>query len=241
MKKLVAVTLLIFGFAVTSCTDDDAQQPTPASGTYLPSKIYGDDGEITFKYDDKNRLIEVKESEGDYTFTKTFTYTGEQLTAAKFSEVSQQEVFDYLYTFTYQSNKVISSYYDSRFPETVYTDEVVIDAKGNVVFLWDNNYFTNAAGNISKISNSLEETLFEYDSKNGIFKNVKTPQWALVYLTDDFSLNIANNCIKEDYTYFETNENEVFNRVYEYNADQYPVKISFPSEDYDLVVEYIKK
>lgn len=29
--------------------------------------------------------------------------------------------------------------------------------------------------------------------------------------------------------------------MYEYNADQYPVKISFPEEDYYVMVEYIKK
>lgn len=146
------------------------------------------------------------------------------------------------YTFTYQNNKVISSYYDGRFPETVYSDEMMIDAKGNLITLWDNYYLTSLAGNIEKISNAYEQTIYEYDTKNGVFKNTKTPQWALVYLIDDdFALNLVNNCTKQTYTDLETNESDMYEIMYEYNADQYPVKISFPEEDYYVMVEYIKK
>ena len=58
MKKIIVATLLFVGFAFTSC-EKDKEDEQFTNAIYLPSKIYGDSGPVTFKYDEKNRITDT--------------------------------------------------------------------------------------------------------------------------------------------------------------------------------------
>ncbi|KAA5531913.1 hypothetical protein [Paenimyroides baculatum] len=204
---------------------------------YLPSKIYGDSGPVTFKYDDKNRITEMKQGDSDYTITTTLNYTGDLVTSAKVEEVTTENTYTSDYTFTYQGNNVLISYDDN--PEPV--DAFTIDAKGRLVGYDGGSITYDTAGNIKKVTSPYDEYSFEYDTKNGVFKNVKTPQWLYVFLLDDYFFYLVNNSINIDYKDLESSETDTQTINYTYNTYNFPEKILFSNEDYYIKVEYTKK
>ena len=236
MKKIIFATLIFVGFAFTSCEKDKEDEQT-TNAIYLPSKIYGDSGPVTFKYDDKNRITEMKQGDSDYTITTILNYTGDLVTSAKVEEVTTENTYTSDYTFTYQGNNVLISYDDN--PEPV--DAFTIDAKGRLVGYDGGSITYDTAGNIEKVTSPYDEYSFEYDTKNGIFKNVKTPQWLYVFFLDDYFFYLVNNCVKIDYKDLESSETDTQTINYTYNADNFPEKILFSNEDYYIKVEYTKK
>lgn len=236
MKKIIVATLIFVGFTFTSCEKDKEDEQT-TNAIYLPAKIYGDSGPVTFKYDDKNRIAEMKQGDSDYTITTTLNYTGDLVTSAKVQEITIENTYTSDYTFTYQGNNVMISYDDD--PEPV--DTFTIDAKGKLIGYNGGSISYDASGNIKKVINPDDEYTFEYDTKNGVFKNVKTPQWLYVYLLDDYFFYLVNNCVKIDYKDLESSETNIQTVTYTYNADNFPEKILFSNEDYYIKVEYTKK
>jgi len=236
MKKIIFATLIFVGFAFTSCEKDKEDELT-TNAIYLPAKIYGDSGPVTFKYDDKNRITEMKQGDSDYTITTILNYTGDLVTSAKVEEVTTENTYTSDYTFTYQGNNVLISYDDN--PEPV--DAFTIDAKGRLVGYDGGSITYDTAGNIEKVTSPYDEYSFEYDTKNGIFKNVKTPQWLYVFFLDDYFFYLVNNCVKIDYKDLESSETNNQTINYTYNTDNFPEKILFSNEDYYIKVEYTKK
>lgn len=238
MKKIIFATLLFVGFAFTSCDKDKEEQEDQTTNViYLPSKIYGDSGPVTFKYDDKNRITEMKQGDSDYTITTTLNYTGDLVTSAKVQEVTTENTYTSDYTFTYQGNNVLISYDND--PEPV--DAFTIDAKGRLIGYDGGSITYDTAGNIKKVTSPYDIYSFEYDTKNGIFKNVKTPHWLYVYLLDDYFFYLVNNCVKIDFKDLESSETDTQTITYTYNPDNFPEKILFSNEDYYIKVEYTKK
>lgn len=238
MKKIIFATLLFVGFAFTSCDKEKEEQEDQATNAiYLPSKIYGDSGPVTFKYDDRNRITEMKQGDSDYTITTTLNYTGDLVTSAKVQELTTDNTYTSDYTFTYQGNNVLISYDNDPEPVEAFT----IDAKGKLIGYDSGSISYDTAGNIKKVTSPYDEYSFEYDTKNGIFKNVKTPQWLFVYLLDDYFFYLVNNCVKIDYKDLESSETDTQTITYTYNTDNFPEKILFSNEDYYIKVEYTKK
>nr|WP_297308875.1 hypothetical protein [uncultured Flavobacterium sp.] len=98
-------------------------------------------------------------------------------------------------------------------------------------------------GNLVKLEEEYSNETFEYDNKNGILKNVKTPQWAIYLLQEGLHTFYLNNVIKSSYENTRYNDSGISEMIYEYNTANYPVKIkSVSSEDSNTaVVSYIKK
>ncbi|UUV22667.1 hypothetical protein [Paenimyroides aestuarii] len=236
MKKLMLSLLLLAGFAFTSCEKDQEEEAT-TTAVYLPEKIYGESGPVTFNYDSQNRITQVKEGGTHYSITTTINYTGDAVTSAKVEEVTTENTYTTNYSFTYQGNNVMISYGDDTEP----TDAFTIDDKGRLITYEGGSISYDVAGNIKKVNNPFDEYAFEYDTKNGVFKNVKTPHWLYMYLFEEHSLYLVNNCVKIDYKDLESSETSIQTIAYAYNSDNFPEKILFSNEDYYIKVEYLKK
>lgn len=247
MKKLALSAFLLAGFMITSCDKtDDNTTPQNTDSSYLPVKINDADGIYSFKYDAQNRMIEMKsgDSETAYILT-TFTYSGDQLTAVKEKEVAPSYTGTEDYVFTYQNNKVSAkvTYTNSNGANGSMTDVFTVDGSGRITNYDGTNAVYDANGNLTKMTNSYEEYTFEYDTKNGIFKNVKTPQWVFVYVLDDHFMYKVNNPIKVGYKDLE--ENQTYSQAisYTYNAADYPTKMIVVDEDndnYTAIIQYNK-
>jgi len=236
MKKIIFATLLFVGFAFTSCEKDKEEEKT-TDAIYLPAKIYGDSGPVTFKYDNKDRITEVKEGDSDYTITTTFMYDNDVLSGAKVQEITTENTYTTNYTFTYQGNEVMVSFDDEQEPTTIFT----IDDKGRLIGYDGGSILYDTVGNLKNVTNPDDEYTFEYDTKNGVFKNVKTPHWVYVYLLDDYFFYLVNNCVKIDYKNLESSETNTQTLTYTYNTDNFPQRILFSNEDYYIKIEYTKK
>lgn len=106
-------------------------------------------------------------------------------------------------------------------------------------------YTDDANGNAAKmITDDGDEVNLTYDSRNGIFKNLNLPKWTLSYILD-YSSNMNNNATSisiESVDFPEDNDSFTIN--YEYNAENYPTKmtmISTEDEPFTQTVEYILK
>ena len=247
MKKLALFAFTIAGFIFSSCEkNDNDTTPQNSDNSYLPVKI-NDFGDIySFKYEAQNRLIEMKsgDSETSYILT-TFTYTANKLTAVKEIEVAPDYSGTEDYVFTYQNNKVTAkvTYTNSSGGNGDSTDVLTIDGNGRLTNYEEGNAIYDTKGNLIKIQSPYDEYTFEYDTKNGIFKNVKTPQWVFVYVLDSHFMHIVNNAVKTEYKDLEENQTYSQTMTYNYNAADYPTKMSFVDEDndtYTATIQYNK-
>lgn len=188
--------------------------------------------------------MKTGDSETAYVLT-TFTYNGDQLTAVKETEIAPGYTGTEDYVFTYQNNNVTAkvTYTNSNGANGNMTDVLTVDGNGRLMNYDGTNAVYDASGNLTKMTNSYEEYTFEYDTKNGIFKNVKTPQWAFVYVLDDHFMYKANNAVKV--TYKDLEENQTYSQAisYTYNAADYPTKMVAVDEDndaYTATIQYNK-
>lgn len=237
MKKVILSAFVLAGILFTSCDKND--DDTSGNNEAVPAKMSSEDSNIEFSYDNQNRLIKLTDvSEGthgqitySYSTIAELEYNGEELT--KITEVynstynGNQSSSTSEYTFS-KSNNTITVYYKMVDDGSTYTGSEVleINEKGYLVTNEDYTYFYNTQGNIVKISDEDTESLFEYDNKNGIFKNVKTPQWILEHFFDLGAFYI-NNPVK--YTYTDEGfpeDNETVIMTYQYNGADYPVSVS---------------
>lgn len=243
MKKNALFVLAIAGITFVSCKDDEI--PTEQNSVNLPAKIYGDSGLVTFKYDNKNRLIEVKQGDSQTAYVlTTFVYNGDNLASAKVQEFAPDNYNSTEdYVFTYQNNQVVAkiTYVSSNGSNGTDNDVFTIDGNGRLVNLHGGTALYDTNGNLIKTQTPNEETTYLYDNKNGIFKNVKTPQWAYIYILDEYYTHIVNNAVKIDYK--DLDEDQTFSQAisYEYNKDNYPTKMQVAESDYYIKIDYLKK
>ncbi len=247
MKKLVLSAFILAGFMITSCEkNDDNTIPQTTESSYLPVKINDTDGIYSFKYDNQNRLTEMKSSDSETAYIlTTFTYEGDRLTAVKEQEVTPGYSGTEDYVFTYQNNKVTVkvTYTNSSGGNGNMTDVFTIDGSGRLINYDGTTAVYDANGNLIKMTNSYEEYTFEYDTKNGIFKNVKTPQWVFIYVLDNHFMHKVNNAVKFGYKDLEENETYSQTVSYIYNAADYPTKMISVDEDndtYTAIIQYNK-
>lgn len=102
----------------------------------------------------------------------------------------------------------------------------------------------DSKGNLIKLVNENKESSYEYDGRNGMFKNIKTPQWAMYLLLEDMHVFNVNNPTKTSYEDSEFHESNLSSFSYEYNSDNYPVKINVTGLDdflNSVTIEYLKK
>lgn len=244
MKKVVLSAFVLAGLMFTSCDKNDDNNPTE-EGTvdvtkmYLPSKIVSDDYTTTYTYNNKGQVTKITESDG---YEYTFTYNGNQLVEV----VSIDEVYKTTYTFT-QSGTKLTLNMKGEFNGQTQTDteELTLDSKGNLI---NDGYFTysyDANGNITKMtSDDSEEVKLTFDAKNGIFKNLNLPKWVSTYILEN-QTNLVNNAVSINYEDLDFPEDNFTGTVkYDYNADNYPVKMEATSSTdgtYTQTIEYTKK
>lgn len=241
MKKIVLSAFVLAGLMFTSC--DKSDDETSGNNEVVPVKMSSEDSNMELSYDDQNRLVKLSDtSEGthgqmtySYSSVSELEYSGEELT--KITEVynsiynENQTSSTTEYTFS-KSNNTITVYYKMVDDGSTYTgsESLQIDEKGYLITNEDYLYFYNSKGNIVKISDEDTESLFEYDDKNGIFKNVKTPQWVLEHFFD-IGVFFINNPVKYTYKDVEYPEdNETVSINYQYNASGYPIKMNAPEQ-----------
>ena len=120
-----------------------------------------------------------------------------------------------------------------------------VDAKGNLI---NDGYFTysyDANGNITKMtSDDSEEVKLTFDAKNGIFINLNLPKWVSTYILEN-QTNLVNNAVSINYEDSDFPEDNFTGTVkYDYNADNYPVKMEATSSTdgtFIQTIEYTKK
>jgi len=225
----ISVYLLLFVIiSFSSCKNDDYEIPKSSESEYLPVKINHPDYIFTFKYDTENRLIEMKSVDSEIVSVVTsLTYEGDELISVREKQVSSDFESTQDYIFTYQNNKVSAkiSYTDSNGVEKNDADVITIDEKGDLINYDGTDAVYDVNGNLKKITNSDEEYTFEYDSKNGIFRNVKTQHWIFVYILNNHFIYKLNNAVKINYK--DLKKNTTFSQLvsYTYNSAGYPAKI----------------
>lgn len=244
MKKLVLSALVLAGLMLTSCDKNDDNNTTEEgtvdlSKMYLPSKIVSDLGTTVYTYNNKAQLTKIAESDG---YEYTFTYSGDQLVEATATE-NDIKTF---YTFSQAGTKLTVNM-KAEFNGQTHNDTQILtlDSKGNLLNDGDFNYTYDANGNITKMkSDDSEEVVFKYDDKNGIYKNVKLPQWVFAYIVSE-QINLVNNVVNIDSKDSDFPEDNFTATVsYNYNADNYPVKMvgkSTLEDDFTQTIEYTKK
>lgn len=252
MKKILLSALVLSGAIFTSCDKSDDQDDQQASSAiYLPSKLTDESETVTFNYDSQDRILEynsISESDAlNVSTTKiTFNYTGDELVSAKEVYTSGTYTSTENYTFVYQNNQVtITNQYanNSGSSETI-TNIYNLDGNGKLLSGDGATVTYDNRGNVSKM---IEEDDFqidlEYNNENGIFKHVKTPQFALIVIFDDYYMFKVNNPTKAISTDLDTNETYTNILTYQYNQDRYPTVFTATDagDVYNLNIEYIKK
>lgn len=252
MKKILLSALMFSTLAFVSCNNsDDNNTGVDESGIYLPTKFESEENVQTFVYDSENRLIESKDilEDGSYSKVVTFVYTNKQLVSAKevTTEIGDEQTYVSTedYTFTYQNNEVtVVNVYTSNWGNNTRTSVYTIDSNGKLQSGNDVTVVYDSNGNITKLVEDDFENTYTYDNKNGIFKNVNTPQWAFYLLLDGFHNFDINNVTKLTYKDSEDAEGGYSNITYQYNSANYPIKMNVIGSDNfsnSITVEYLKK
>ncbi len=243
MKKLVLSAFVVAGLMFTSCNNDDnapvEEGTVDLTKMYLPSKIVSDEGTTIFTYNNKAQLTKISESDG---YEYTFSYSGDQLVEAS-SIVNNIKT---IYTFSQAGTKLTVNM-KAEFNGQTHSDSEILtlDSKGNLLNDGYFNYTYDANGNIIKMkSDDSEEVIFKYDDKNGIYKNVKLAQWVFAYVISE-QVNLVNNAVNINYEDSDFPEDNFIGTVsYNYNVDNYPVKMEAVSTldgTYTETIEYTKK
>lgn len=243
MKKIVLTVFILTGFMFASCNDDDNKAgedgTVDVSKIYLPLKITAEDNTITYTYNEKGQVTKIAQS-NSYDFT--FNYAENKLVEV----ISVFQELKRTYTFSQSGTKItLNIEKDYNGPIGTDSEELTIDNNGNLIQNGFLIYSYDANGNIVKMtSDNGNQTNLTYDTKNGIFKNLKLPQWVIVHILDN-QTNLVNNMVSSNFTSEDNPENNFSKTVeYQYNADNYPVKIeslSSTSDTYSQTIEYTKK
>lgn len=254
MKKILslfgAVTLVL-----VSCSHDDDSQN--GENLMLPKSRettnpqYPDENENYILNWDGNKLVS-EISEGEQT---NYTYEGNLIVKCvtyDFGDKEEEESYHYKdgklsytsfahnftaaypfgeyrgkYVYTYNADGTVTK-------ETYYTNaetgEDKLSPYKEVMTFQNGNIIKIVAGDTTSPSNSIRTSIYEYDSKNNVFKN------ALGYnlLLEVYN---SNNEIRHTYSYANadgtvSNSKTYSNvRTYEYNAEGFPIKETYYNQD----------
>ncbi len=248
-------------FLFPSCSDsdditDEPETPVEETAIYLPSKISLPKGDYKLSYDDSDRITQMEwldktSTNSNYTVTLSYDAQGR---VSKVSRALIEINKTNNYFVTYRAGGKVDVTEDTSLGGN--TLEIFIDDEGYYISSVDAatlyyKYDTN--GNIIEKKHYQELEKPSYDDKNGVYKHVKTPKWALTttaisYIDEDFlSRNWYNNIVKLDRTIsIEGGDDMVYVKTYDYqyNEDGYPTKadvVGTFGDAYTIGIEYIKK
>jgi len=248
-KITLFTALLLGGFFLQSCSDEDENTPstntTAPSGCYVTQEVI-DDGEetetITYVYNDNNNIISASSVVGTSTpSTTTFEYDGNRI-------VTATDILN-IYEFKYSGNNSIPSRIDVKEGSEI-TGYYVIQSSGLNVSEFEEHDLTSG----NDITNSA--TTFEYDSRGNMSKAIASEldedtKELVPFLTFEGSVYDGKiNPYNSSFVFFFMDpgnpskvgkENLVSGQLtidgfseklplaasYEYNNDQYPTSLSF--------------
>ncbi len=244
MKKLLLVAFLASSLmSLQSCGGDDSVTPNGGGNNNggnnggggntttanLPIEIELNYGKLIYEYDSTDRFHKVTfESKGSTDIITEFTYSNDVLTELKQTIGPANDLKVVTHSFTY-SNNIVNVTIDDDYSyniRQIFTDNQGISLKTiytssrfNTIYNEEYSYDNNK----NMISFKIDKTTqgMKYDTSNGIFKNVKMPQWSLFYslfhINKVLALTINNNPIEislgpDPYIF-----------QYTYNIDNYPI------------------
>lgn len=248
MKKIVCL-FGVLALTLTSCSKDDDN--TNGNNIFLPKTIQRTDeafpveNKISTIVYDGNKIVSITNQ-----FTKIeFTYTGNLITKKIDYNVSGvQPTKNSETSYAYANGKlqtVSSSITGIGSNKTEYTynsdgtikKETYITTSGVEVKLSNSELFTVVNGNLTKIVSSGPNTtitdVYNYDTKNNVFKNVLGFSLLLdQQITHSLGQDIyssVNNIEKSTET---INSNPIdYTAKYDYNAKGYPIKKTSYNQD----------
>jgi hypothetical protein len=235
MKKIIG--LLGFAFLVLSSCSSDNDESSNLSNPILVKEIaVNDEGKIYINTNtyDGNKIKSITSQRG---YVMNYTYTGDVIT--KTEDIDFQRGVTSVYEYTYKDGKLFSvlksvvyDYYLK--PQYENLKKYTHNEDGTVSYqFYKVNAVTGAEEGFGEISGKLTfkngnivredwsdgSYIYEYDNKNSIYKNVLG--FNLLLNTDSSpnnllkSISIYNNYVNEPVIY-----------QYEYNSDNYPVKLN---------------
>ena len=248
-KISLFTALLLGGFFLQSCSDEDENTPstntTDPSGCYVTQEVV-DDGEetktITYVYNDNNNIISASSVVGTGTpSTTTFEYDGNRIVTA--TDIQN------IYEFKYSGNNSIPSRIDVKEGSEI-TGYYVIQSSGLNVSEFEEHDLTSGDDIIEST------TTFEYDSRGNMSKAIASEldedtKELAPFLTFEGSVYDGKiNPYNSSFVFFFMDpgnpskvgkENLVSGQLtidgfseklplaasYEYNDDQYPTILSF--------------
>lgn len=229
---LLSTVLLV----LTSCSTDNSGNNSATNSKLL---LKSDTGGI-YTYDGAKI---VKLSIGNGQDSNVYTYTGDLITKIDFK---RGVVFD-SYVYSYENNKLVmkiekgnqgqSSLVDQyKYIYTYPSDNIILVQAyfpSNNVWKMSDGYtkYTLSSGNITKAEYFDSKgviyatTVYEYDNKNGQFKNVLGFDKLLGLHYYD---NTKNNLIKETSTWSQNTTISTY--TYTYNSNEYPNSVTFKDQ-----------
>lgn len=205
----------------------------------LISQTNGEDkSETSFVYDDNLRIIEIQSTGiNNSALSSLLSYENNMLVKYERNSYSSGTlVHQALWSFTQKGQEISMQDEASGAP----ANTITINEKGQTTGylqhyygMWSHTLFDyDEQGNvIREYKDPLQEDgpdvatrIYEYDNRNGIYKNVNVAPWVLKLWS--FDTNMSNNCtfIKQ---YFENSSEDAFQTLYRitYNDEGYPVRI----------------
>lgn len=247
MKKfnfLFFAAAILAGTSFTACSDDDDDYQGNGNDTYyfLPETIktvgvseeVGDDMNDLekFEYDSQRRLVKYS-SNGNGKDAAEVTYaTDGKPAGVKLSSTSYNGNEDVSnLTFAYKEDSVFVNTTNSY--NELSTDTLIITADGRIkkVLEHDNESYVfefDSRGNINKMTNNesnddIEVATYSYDSKNGLSRDINSPQWLLHIIDGGLNYFTINNIVGVSSKYEGTDKKETTVVKYTYNDEHYPI------------------
>jgi len=244
MKKIAPILIaLVLAFA--SCSKSDT--PQPQSSIILPKKMVSTDSGGT--------TTDVLSYVGNKLATRTsddgskeiYSYTGNLITKIEFSNPSNvvNETSNYSYsngrlafeTFVYSSIvETINYTYNSD--GTVSFVKTSFDSKTNNTTTFYSGKYTYLNSNLVKkevvSSGSSSTTIYEYDVKNSLGKNIE----GFSLLIGNEETISVNNCTKFTKTYVGNMTPSIQTNQYTYNSDNYPISVAAVAPFFSHTVQY---
>lgn len=243
MRKFFLTLSCLSAIAFVSCEKKGKENEKPK--VYLPAKIVsnfdGEDVTFTYTYDNANKLIGAKGVSktpvspngiiGEYTLV----YSGDMLIemVEKYTNGTTQQTTKY--TFVKQNNTIhVKENNSDAFSFTINNKNQIVNI-GEETFFYDNN------DNTIKVDSESNTTVFSYDNKNNIFKNVAIQPWC-ISIIEAFPIPYAkNNVIRMHRTDKEDNSTETLNYQVNYNSENYPIKYIGDNHSQTIEIDYIVK
>lgn len=242
-KTLLSLAVLV---VAVGCNGTDNTPEPQTSKLHLPTKISADyDGQIALQ-------LGLFDTEENWTYNTDNSLAKKEVLAYNNNTIFLSRTWE----FNYQNGKVVNYQYSQKeynangtVNETsgnTYTMNVSVDYKPGKITLLRNNteevvswnidekgFITDnrqydSNGNTARVETNELLTVYQYDSKNGMFKNVNNPQWFKAAFLNEFWS--VNNLTANDVTIKESGMKIKQGFSYQYNTQEYPVKANITVE-----------